>query len=221
MNESATKVSTGPPTLSARMLKTRLSITRTARELTAENGFAGFTIEELCAKVGISRRTFFNYFGSKLDAVFGHAEDGLPTGALERFMNARPAGITGISPTLLSDLVALVLEQLRLNETEIRGAHGFFTILHREPELLQRMMQVGPERQASFIAQVAAREGVPPSHPGIAMLVHCLQFATHQAIERYVGASDGPSLAEEFLLAMTQTQELFQQPIGPAHELSS
>lgn len=193
------------------MLKTRLSITRHARELTAENGFAGFTIEELCAKVGISRRTFFNYFSSKLDAVFGHAEDGLPAGALERFMNARPAGTTGISLTLLSDLIALVLEQLHLDESEIRGAHGFFIILHREPELLQRMMQVGPERQAAFIAQVSKREGVPPSHPGINMLVHCLQGATHQAVERYVQAPNGPSLAEEFLLSMSQVQELFQQ----------
>lgn len=214
MSDSAipgTVDSPAPQTLSARMQKTRLSITRNARELTAEHGFSGFTIEELCAKVQISRRTFFNYFASKLDAVFGHAEDGLPNGALDRFMNARPAGITGISPTLLSDLVALVLEQLHLDESEVRGAHGFFAILHREPELLQRLMQVGPERQSAFIAHVAQREGVPPSHPGINMLVHCLQFATHQAVEHYVAAPNGPSLAEEFLLALTQAQELFQQ----------
>ncbi|MGP4991561.1 TetR/AcrR family transcriptional regulator, partial [Glutamicibacter ardleyensis] len=40
--------------------KTRLSITQHARELTAEHGFAGFTVDQLCAGVGISRRTFFN-----------------------------------------------------------------------------------------------------------------------------------------------------------------
>lgn len=202
-----------PPGLSARMLKTRLSISRNARELTSENGFAGFTVEELCARVGISRRTFFNYFATKLDAVFGHAEDGLPAEALERFMNARPAGTVGISPTLLADLVALVREQLRIDDAEIRGVHGFFTILHREPELLARMMKVGPERQAEFTAMVARREGVEADHSGIGMLVHALQFATHRAIERYLASPDGPSLEEEFLSVMRQTRELFGQPL--------
>ncbi|GAA1889134.1 TetR family transcriptional regulator [Paeniglutamicibacter psychrophenolicus] len=200
-----------PPSLSARMLKTRLSISRNARELTAEHGFAGFTVEELCARVGISRRTFFNYYATKLDAVFGHAEDGVSAEALERFMNARPAGTTGISPTLLADLVALVLEQLRLDDAEIRGVHGFFTILHREPELLARMMKVGPERQAEFTALVAKREGVAADHSGIGMLVHVLQFATHRAIERYLASPEGPSLEEEFLSVMNQTRELFGQ----------
>lgn len=201
------------------MLKTRLSITRNARELTAENGFSGFTVEELCARVGISRRTFFNYFATKLDAVFGHADDGLSAEALQRFMDARPAGTVGISPTLLADLVALVLDQLRLEDSEIRGVHGFFTILHREPELLARMMKVGPERQAEFIAMVARREGVATDHGGIGMLVHCLQFATHRAIEAYLATPDGPSLEEEFLSVMHQTRELFGQRLTLCDQL--
>lgn len=197
------------------MLKTRLSISRNARELTAEHGFSGFTVEELCARVGISRRTFFNYFATKLDAVFGHADDGLSAEALARFMNARPAGTVGISPTLLSDLVALVLEQLRREESGIRSMHGFFAAMHREPELLVKMMQVGPERQAEFTAMVAKREGVAEDHSGIALLVHCLQFATHRAIERYLAAPGGPSLEDEFLSVMHQTRELFGQHLQP------
>lgn len=202
-----------PPTLSARMQKTRLSISRHARELTAEHGFAGFTIEELCTRVGISRRTFFNYFATKLDAVFGHAEDGIPAESLERFMNARPAGIVGISPTLLADLVALALEQLRLDDEEIRGTQGFFAILHREPELLERMMKLGPERQAEFTALVAKREGIDPKHDGIALVLHTLQFAAMRAIERYLSSPVGPTLGEEFLFVLQQAQGLMSQDL--------
>lgn len=205
-----------PPTLSTRMQKTRLSISRHARELTAEHGFAGFTVEELCARVGISRRTFFNYFGTKLDAVFGHKEDGIPADALERFMNARPTGIVGISPTLMADLVALALEQLRLDDEEIRGAHGFFTILHREPELLERMMKLGPERQAEFTALVAKREGVEPTHDGIAMVLHTMHFAAMRAIDRYLQSPEGPTLGEEFLTVMEQAQVLLGQELTTA-----
>lgn len=211
---------TVPPTLSTRMLKTRLSITRHARELTAEHGFAGFTVEELCARVGVSRRTFFNYFATKLDAVFGHAEDGIPADAIERFMNARPAGTVGISPTLLTDLVSLALEQLRLDDEEIRGAQGFFAILHREPELLERMMKLGPERQAEFTALVAKREGVEPTHDGIALVLHILQFAAMRAIDRYLKSPEGPTLGEEFLAVIEQAQLLLGQELTiPAQDL--
>ncbi|MCW4457511.1 TetR/AcrR family transcriptional regulator [Microbacterium sp. MPKO10] len=42
-----------------------------AREWTARDGFTGFTVDELCEAAGVSRRTFFNYFASKEDAVLG------------------------------------------------------------------------------------------------------------------------------------------------------
>lgn len=196
------------------MLKTRLAITRHARELTTEHGFSGFTVEELCAHVGISRRTFFNYFATKLDAVFGHADDGISQAALDRFMNARPAGSVGISPTLLADLVELALDLLRLDDEEIRGAHGFFVILHREPELLERMMKLGPERQAEFTAMIAKREGVDPEHDGIGLVLHTLQFAAHRAIERYLKSPQGPSLGEEFLTIIRQAQQLLGQDLS-------
>lgn len=217
MIESATLPSeespAAPTTLSARMEQTRLAITRCCRELTAEHGFAGFTVEELCARVGISRRTFFNYFATKLDAVFGHVDDGVPAESLERFKNARPPGITGISPTLLADLVELVLTQLRRDEEEILNAHGFFEAVHREPELLAKMVEVGPGRMKEFIALVAEREGVPGDHPGVLMIVHNVQFATHQAVQRYAASSRESSLEAEFLDLMRHTQQIFAQPL--------
>ncbi|MGC0239677.1 hypothetical protein [Arthrobacter sp. SD76] len=32
----------------------------------------------MCEAAGISRRTFFNYFPTKEDAIIGHAEDDIP-----------------------------------------------------------------------------------------------------------------------------------------------
>ena len=46
-------------------------ITRTAMELFLEQGFEATTIDQVVAAAGISRRSFFRYFGTKEDVVLG------------------------------------------------------------------------------------------------------------------------------------------------------
>ena len=70
MSESATTTR-----VERRMRKTASSLTSVSRRLTAERGLAGFTIEEVCDEVDVSRRTFFNYFACKEDAVIGENSD--------------------------------------------------------------------------------------------------------------------------------------------------
>ena len=65
---------------------TRSAITSTARAMTAERGLNGYTVEEVCDAAGISRRTFFNYFPTKEDAIIGHAEDDIPAEAIDEFV---------------------------------------------------------------------------------------------------------------------------------------
>lgn len=50
---------------------TRRSIEDAATRLVDERGFKEVTVEEICEDAGISRRTFFNYFDSKDEAVLG------------------------------------------------------------------------------------------------------------------------------------------------------
>ncbi|MRG59361.1 TetR family transcriptional regulator [Agromyces sp. CFH 90414] len=65
-------------------------ITAVAMELFLADGFEQTTIDEIAAAAGISRRSFFRYFGTKEDVVLGHliAEGQALRAALER----RPDG---------------------------------------------------------------------------------------------------------------------------------
>ncbi|MEJ5920125.1 TetR/AcrR family transcriptional regulator [Corynebacterium sp. H78] len=51
--------------------RTRRGIEDAATELVVKRGYDNVTLDDICAVVGISRRTFFNYFDSKELAVFG------------------------------------------------------------------------------------------------------------------------------------------------------
>lgn len=58
-----------------RRWETARRINAAAQVLTEEHGLDGFTLDDLAAAVGVSRRTLFNYFPSKLDAVLGPLPD--------------------------------------------------------------------------------------------------------------------------------------------------
>lgn len=59
-----------------------------ALELFADRGFGATTVEDIAAASGISRRTFFRYFRSKNDVVWGDFE-GLLT-AMDDWLRAAP-----------------------------------------------------------------------------------------------------------------------------------
>jgi AcrR family transcriptional regulator len=49
----------------------RAEIVQVAMELFLRNGFEATTVDEILDRVGVSRRSFFRYFGSKEDVVLG------------------------------------------------------------------------------------------------------------------------------------------------------
>jgi len=58
-------------------LTTRLEIERVAFALFARRGFDETTVDDIASAAGIGRRTFFRYFASKNDVVWGDFDAGL------------------------------------------------------------------------------------------------------------------------------------------------
>ncbi|MFK0284831.1 mycofactocin system transcriptional regulator [Streptomyces sp. NPDC090499] len=73
-----TAVCTGPARPSGRPRATsRAALERLGFELFAERGFDNTTVDGIAAAAGIGRRTFFRYFASKNDLVWGDFEEQL------------------------------------------------------------------------------------------------------------------------------------------------
>ncbi|OIH92567.1 TetR/AcrR family transcriptional regulator [Curtobacterium sp. MCBA15_001] len=136
-----------------RTLRRRMIVA--ARRATVTQGLGGFTIEQLCESVGVSRRTFFNHFASKEDVVLGielHAD----TELLQAFAAGDVVPST-LDP--LSAIVALAVEQVRAMEFDRSEEVLVRTVLDREPALLARFLSATDVQLARVTDAVRTRFG--------------------------------------------------------------
>lgn len=81
--------------------ETRLRIEDCATALILERGFHQVTIDEICEKAEVSRRTFFNYFDSKDQVAAGRGAPPIPAADLEAFA-------TTDSPNIIRDILEYI-----------------------------------------------------------------------------------------------------------------
>ncbi|OFS06917.1 TetR/AcrR family transcriptional regulator [Kytococcus sp. HMSC28H12] len=75
----------GPTSLRERRRReTWAALHRAAAEAALSGDATASSVEAIAATAGVSTRTFFNYFTSKDEAVYGYTEPHVPTEALER-----------------------------------------------------------------------------------------------------------------------------------------
>jgi AcrR family transcriptional regulator len=191
---------------------TRAAITAVARSLTAERGLNGYTVEEVCEQAGISRRTFFNYFPAKEDAILGHAEDEVPTDVLEDFIRGgEPSPPGEISPTLFQDLIALSLklsENMVSSPEETRQLIG---VVKKEPQLMLRIIGATDEREREFAAVLARREGVAPDHPVVQMAIVLLANIARKTSMTFFSEGNTRPYPELLLANVSAARQLFTQ----------
>jgi AcrR family transcriptional regulator len=136
-------------------LATRLALEEAAMRLFTEKGFDGTTVEEIADAADVSARTFFRYFATKDEVLFGDHEPRLE--AMRQLLDARPA-----DEPVMASLEALL------------RALGDLLVEHRERALVQsevsrtRVQILGLFRQhqeemneviAAFVATRLSSEG--------------------------------------------------------------
>ncbi|MFS0911812.1 TetR family transcriptional regulator [Microbacterium sp. 179-I 3D2 NHS] len=160
-----------------RKRETSRALIRAARRLTAERGFTGFTVEELCVEVGLSRRTFFNYFESKENAVFGFA-------VIDSRQEELEAAFLADDGEVLDDFIRLTVERFGLFDP-LEDAAELFALVEQEPRLLKAAFEQLAKNERRDIDLIVRRTtGVADAELRAEVTVHAVGALVRLAMEQ-------------------------------------
>ncbi|MDN4614605.1 TetR family transcriptional regulator [Leifsonia sp. F6_8S_P_1B] len=169
---------------------TARALTDTARRMTVDHGLSGYTVEEVCEEVGVSRRTFFNYFASKENAVLGLSLDMDESGAAERFLAAGPRGIR----RLVDDVMALMLERWEYGGLTVDDLPLLTRAFEREPRLIAHLLQLAGVAERDDRELIERREGLPEGDLRAAAAVQLVGAVFRASVEEFFAGPDGDEL---------------------------
>lgn len=176
---------------------TRSELELLARQLFTEHGFEATTVDQIAAAAGIARRTFFRYFSSKNDIIWGDFQQGLAD---------LRTGLAEGDPQqpLLSALVDAVLAFNALDPSQEAQHRSRMELILRVPALqAHSTLMYAAWRQV--IAEFAAiRLGTGPDALLPQLVAHSCLGASRTAYEQWLQRPDSslPALLAEALHAL-------------------
>jgi AcrR family transcriptional regulator len=197
----------------ARRAETTRALIATARRLAAERGLGGFKIEDVCDDVGVSRRTFFNYFASKDDAVLGIPLDRFDPAAVADFVEKGDDG-PGLSPTLLADLATLAAARWGALDIDPRTAADLFRASERDPRLIKRMLELGAEAERFDAMLVEEREGLASGDLRAQLAARLVWGIVHSAADEFLRSAAAEPFLAVFDRHLAAARELFASQHG-------
>ncbi|MEO9322937.1 TetR family transcriptional regulator [Nocardioides sp. C4-1] len=166
-------------------------VTTCAMRLADERGLDGFTMDELAEAVGVSRRTLFNYFPGKVDAVLGEWPS-LDDDDIDEFRAGGPEG------DLLLDLRTLVLPLVQEDFADRELMAATQRVLRTTPKLLLAINERYEALSADIVEHVVAREGAAFGKTNARVAVIILAALFGAALESFVDDVRGHPFSHHF-----------------------
>lgn len=133
----------------------RSEIAATAMRLFAEQGFDATTVDQIAAAAGISRRSFFHYFGSKEDVVLGDTE--ALGESVRAALEARPDDESAWAAIRAAFLTIRPADKTQEEQLTLARIH------HEAPSVRARHLEKHLRWQELLAPDIQRRLGLPPT----------------------------------------------------------
>ena len=187
---------------------TRARIEQAALDLFARKGFEHVTIDDVAAAAGISRRTFFRYFATKADAVWGDFTGHVVR--LERLLEDSGGG-----RPVLEHVCAAYVEVNDYTDADLPILRERMRLILTEPALLAHSQVRYAEIDRVVAEHVARRTGTAPDALLPRLVATTTRAAATTAFEAW--QADGTTrLGDDLRAAFAELAAAFPTLRGPA-----
>lgn len=156
-------------------LAARQALSWAAVRLATERGLENVRVEEIAAEVGVSARTFNNYFPSKEAAICAFGAD--RQGRILDELRSRPAG-----EPLWDSLIIAITEQFSPPGEPDRAFVARVRLMMSTPSLLGEYLKSNVSNERGFAAEIAARLGMDADVDIYPRLVAAVAGATMRVV---------------------------------------
>lgn len=174
------------------------AIYEAAHTFAREEGLGAAAVEAVAAQAGVSRRTFFNYFATKEDAILGTRLPWLDQAVVDRLATAEEDELTRTVHAFVSVLRTSLVEETAVRRREIVSQHPSLRgrlgqLITQVEELVRRAMDEAAARRTDA--------GDPTSREVLIMLAGVI--IKHAFTQYFEGepqaAADQGAAVEDFL----------------------
>ncbi|MGD8195036.1 TetR/AcrR family transcriptional regulator [Herbiconiux sp. P18] len=162
------------PLRERKKVETRTAIHEAALRLVAENGADHASVDAICSEAGVSSRTFFNYFPSKVSAVVGLSSFVVTDAQRERFLGNE--GERWLAKDLC-DLVGSVMDATARDGVD-RGA--IRDLLGRRPEIAPDVIRFAAELRHEIVVLAEQRTTPVRARLAVALVMSAVDSALHR-----------------------------------------
>jgi mycofactocin system transcriptional regulator len=166
----------------------RAALERLAFELFARQGFNETTVDDIAAAAGIGRRTFFHYFASKNDLVWGDFEDHLLK--LRKLLEESDPGLP-----MMDALRRAIVEFNRFDPAEVPWHRERMKLILRVPTLQADATLRYASWRTVITKFVATRTGLLPSALVPQLAGYVLLAAAVTAYEHWLSCGEATDLS--------------------------
>jgi AcrR family transcriptional regulator len=157
--------------------ETRAAIHEAALRLVAAHGAAHASVGAICSEAGVSTRTFFNYFPSKVAAIVGLSTFEITDAQRESFLAG--TGERG----LVRDLCTLVGDIMDSTSRAGADRQAIRELLADQPELAPDVIKLAALLRRDIVALAEQRTSPERAQLAVTLVMGAVDCALHRPLE--------------------------------------
>ncbi|MCS5715324.1 TetR/AcrR family transcriptional regulator [Herbiconiux sp. CPCC 205716] len=165
------------PLRERKKVETRAAIHDAALRLVAENGVGHASVDAICSEAGVSSRTFFNYFPSKVSAIVGLSSFVVTDAQRDEFL-------TGDGERyLVRDLCTLVGAVMDATARDGVDREAIRDLLGRRPELAPDVIRFASELRHDIVVLAEQRTTPARARLAVTLVMSAVDSALHRPLD--------------------------------------